>query len=228
MGVGDYVCEYDTLTIGVTTMQRLLMYDCEIINLIPDRRELMHPDYSYCSHWRDFNNMGISVVGTWRNYDIMGGSFVPLPLGKYEAFVNDSGSVPIALHLPQFRRLQQLIWGADSIIGFNTIAFDDYLMVSNGFDVTTDYDLLCQTRVAVGQPPHYKAGVTTGGYSLANLAHANGMAKTGTGELAPMLWQDGKRQQVVDYCLNDVKLVNNLYWRKQNGLLRDPLTAKLL
>lgn len=214
-------------------MQKILMYDCEIINLIMNVREPIDRRYSYCGGWRDFEGMGISVVGTWRNYDLRYHRerciTLPRPLGKYEAFVNSSNVIGLSLFaLYEFDYLQRLLWGADVVVGFNSIAFDDKLMCANGLEVTTTYDLLCETRIAVGQPPHYTRGVTTGGYSLANLAQANGMTKTGTGALAPMLWQDGKKQQVIDYCLNDVKLLHDLYWRKQNGMLRDPVSGKLL
>lgn len=40
-----------------------------------------------------------------------------------------------------------------------------------------------------------------------------GKGKSGNGELAPILWQDGKHQQVIDYCLNDVKLLRSLYFK---------------
>ena len=81
------------------------MYDCEIINLIAPNN-LSYNDkfdykngwltdcdgYRYCDSWQDFEHMGISVIGTWRNYDtlnLFGRSVViPLPFGKYEAFVN--------------------------------------------------------------------------------------------------------------------------------------------
>lgn len=39
--------------------------------------------------------MGISVIGTWRNFDlitVLGKNYIiPLPWGKYEAFVNYQG-----------------------------------------------------------------------------------------------------------------------------------------
>lgn len=60
------------------------------------------------------------------------------------------------------------------------------------------------------------------------VAKANGMSKTGTGSLAPKLWQEGKRQEVIDYCLNDVTLTYKLLNLGLDGKLKDPNTGKSL
>ncbi|MGL4502417.1 MAG: hypothetical protein ACRCU2_25360 [Planktothrix sp.] len=58
--------------------------------------------------------------------------------------------------------------------------------------MTTTYDLLCEIPVAAGMPPHYVKGVTRGSYSLEALAKTNlGVGKSGSGVLAPQLWQQG-------------------------------------
>ncbi|WP_330203625.1 hypothetical protein [Cyanobacterium sp. Dongsha4] len=215
-------------------MEKLLIYDCEIINLIRNIKEPMNPNYSYCSHWSDFNNMGISVIGTWRNFDlitVLGKNYIiPLPWGKYEAFVNYQGNREQGTGNSEcFRKFYKLYCLCDRLIGFNSISFDDMLCKSNGMKINTDFDLLCEVREAVGMPRHYVRGKTKGGYNLNNLAVTNGLgAKSGSGKLAPILWQDGKHQQVIDYCLNDVKLVRSLYFKFINGLLKDPHSLKLL
>ena len=80
--------------------------------------------------------------------------------------------------------------------------------------IQTDFDLLCEVRERVGQPRQYIKGITRGGYNLNNLALKNlGVGKTGTGALAPQLWQDGKKKEVIHYCLNDVRLLKLLYFR---------------
>ena len=95
--------------------------------------------------------------------------------------------------------------------------------------IKTDFDLLEKVRISSRQPPQYVRGVTRGGYNLQNLAQKNlGVGKTGSGELAPKLWQDDKKQEVIDYCLNEVRLLKQLYFRFINGLLRDPHSGKLL
>lgn len=216
-------------------MQKLLMYDCEIINMIDDGRTARLPNYQYCDGWRDFNHMGISVIGTWRNFDVItvfGKTItVPLPLGKYEAFVNDDTDFELN-DMECFAKFFSLYWESDKLIGFNSIAFDDRLINANLSAkslIQTTFDLLCEVREAVGMPREYVYGKTRGGYNLNNLAVKNGLgSKTGTGELAPKLWQDGKQQQVIDYCLNDVKLLKQLYFKFQNGLMKDPHTLQLI
>jgi hypothetical protein len=202
-------------------MTKILTYDCEIINCIPSYYEEDLPSYNYCNGWRDFKGMGISVIGTWRNFDCFN------PFGKYEAFVNHASYMTEINALPQFRKFLALAQKADLIVGFNSLSFDDKLLKANGISITTDFDLLCEIREAVGMPRHYVKGVTRGGYNLNNLARTNlGVVKTGTGELAPMLWQDGFCQQVIDYCLNDVKLLKQLYFRFVKGRMVDPHTRQ--
>ena len=38
-------------------------------------------------------------------------------------------------------------------MGFNSLNFDDKLLAANGMNVTTDFDLLAEVRVAAGMPP---------------------------------------------------------------------------
>ena len=50
--------------------------------------------------------------------------------------------------------------------------------------------------------------------------------KTGTGANAAILWQRGKYQEVIDYCLNDVKLTLDLLKNIQanDGWINNPKT----
>jgi hypothetical protein len=65
-------------------------------------------------------------------------------------------------------------------------------------------------------------------YKLDAIAKANGMAKTGTGELAPIMWQRGQKQEVIDYCLNDVRVTTAILELGLAGELADPNTGKKL
>ncbi len=218
-------------------MQKILIYDCEIINLIPHRYKPNNPNYSYCNGWKDFNNMGVSVIGSWRNFDLIniGGKnfIVPIPWGKYQAFVNPNSRIPAFVgknRVEDFVTFYKLFILSDRLVGFNSVAFDDFLCKANGMTaIKTDFDLLREVRIASNQPPDFVRGVTKGGYNLENLAQKNlGRGKTGRGELAPVLWLDGRKQEVINYCINDVKLLKQLYFRFINGLLRDPHSGKLL
>lgn len=182
-----------------------LFYDCEIIKCIPSYNQTNDPHYEYCDGWHDFKNMGISVIGVYAAW-----------LDTYLAiFGNNLDLFTTLLH------------ETDRIIGFNSISFDDNLLKANGVQITTDYDLLYEVRIAAGMPGHYVKGVTRTGYSLGALAETNlYTGKTGSGELAPMLWQDGRRQEVIDYCMNDVKLLVELYQKR--SCLKDPTDGSLL
>ncbi len=170
-------------------MVKRLFYDCEIIKCIPNQWEDNLPNYEYCDGWHDFPNMGISVIGAYIEW-----------MDHYSAFTSNS-----------FDMFQQVVNIADEIIGFNSLSFDDNLCHANGININTTIDLLCKVRVAAGMPPFFVQGVTRAGYSLNALATSNlEFQKSGSGELAPMLWQDGKRDEVIKYCLNDVKLLVEL------------------
>ncbi len=218
-------------------MKNLLIYDCEIIKLIPDKYKPNNPNYSYCQGWSDFNNMGISVIGTWSNFHLINigvkNFLIPIPWGKYEVFINPNSLIPAFVgknRVENFVTFYKLFILSDRLIGFNSVAFDDSLCKANGMTaIKTDFDLLREVRIASNQPPDFVRGKTRGGYNLQNLALKNlGKGKTGRGELAPKLWQEGRKQEVIDYCLNDVKLLKQLYFRFINGLLKDPHSGKLL
>lgn len=183
--------------------KKILFYDCEIKNLIPDRYGYIDK-YTYAKGWDDFEGMGIACVGTyatWKGYGVF-----------------------LSNQLEEFR---QLVDECDILIGFNSISFDDRLLAANGVNIETTYDLLCEVRIASGQPPHYTRGVTRGGYALENLAKTNlGRGKTGTGSLAPQLWQNNQYEQVVQYCLNDVELLKEL-WERRSHII-DPTNGKIL
>lgn len=68
------------------------------------------------------------------------------------------------------------------------------------------YDLLVEIWAGAGLGPEFRFQ-THAGYGLDAVCERNlGLRKTGNGALAPVLWQQGKRGQVIDYCLQDVKM----------------------
>jgi len=184
-----------------------LVYDAEILRCIPQKglNPQTHPDLDFCAGWEDFEHMGISVIGAFDSATRL-----------YRVFLADN-----------FDEFQSLVDECDTIVGFNSISFDDRLCAANGLRVTTTYDLLREVRIASGQPPDYVPGVTRSGYNLNALAHATlGLSKSGTGEMAPVLWQRGQRGQVIDYCLRDVALTWWLYESRYG--IRDPHTGEVL
>ncbi|NEQ45596.1 MAG: hypothetical protein F6K00_19455 [Leptolyngbya sp. SIOISBB] len=187
---------------------RYLIYDCEIIKCIPDRDGTRFDDYEYCDGWSDHANMGISCVG----------------------FAASNGDVCVC----RWDDPGDKAWGlsllnnADIIVGFNSRRFDDALMAANGVAVSTAYDLLEQVRIAAYDSPDWEDQPPGCSYALGAIGEANGFPKTGSGVLAPQLWQQGKHQEVIDYCLNDVKITKALLDLGLKGELIDPNTSQKL
>ncbi len=143
--------------------------------------------------WRDYQYLGISVIGCYA-------SWLPEKI-RLQAFTEGN-----------FQEFQKLADEANEVIGFNSLSFDDRLCQAHGIRIKTTYDLMVEVRRAAGEP---LSGPCTPGYNLAQLAEINlGQKKTGLGSQVPDLWGQGKYQQVIDYCLNDVMLLMNLYQRR--------------
>lgn len=185
------------------TSRQFVVYDCEIVNCIPTGSR--SPDFTYCQGWKDFTGMEISVIAAYSSWD-----------DAYHIYLQDN-----------LAAFEVLVKQANEVVGFNSVQFDDNLCAAHGLNVTTTYDLLCEIRVAAGMPPHYVKGVTRGGYSLEALAKTNlGIGKSGSGALAPQLWQQGQYGKVIDYCLGDVAITRKLYQRRYQ--LVDPTNGQLL
>lgn len=185
-----------------------LIYDCEIVNCIPPRnRADCDSSLTYAGGWTSYAEMDISTICV---YDYS--------TDAYRVFLEDN--------LGEF---DKLVAEREIIIGFNSKFFDDKLCLVNDLKVETTYDLLSEIRVASGQPPGYVYGQTRKGYSLEALAKANlGIGKSGSGALAPELWQRGKFGTVISYCLNDVAITRKLFELGLSGDLKDPTNGERL
>jgi hypothetical protein len=189
----------------------MIVYDCEIVKAIPpaDINQQMN-GIKYCAGWRDFDNMGISVICAYDNVS-----------ERYRVFDGK--------HLSEF---QKLVDQADLIIGFNNLAFDNRLCRANGVNIPDEkcFDILVKIWEAAGLGPEYKYP-SHSGFSLDACVKANfpGEAKTGHGEQAPIQWQRGEIGAVVDYCLHDVKLTEMLFTEMRiNGAIVNPNNGRLL
>lgn len=100
------------------------------------------------------------------------------------------------------------------LVGFNSIPFDNAVIAATlgvGFEEEKCYDLLRETWAAAGLGPVFQRG-THGGYGLDAICEKNfGTKKSGNGALAPVLWQRGNVGEVIDYCLNDIRLTKQLF-----------------
>jgi hypothetical protein len=168
-----------------------LIYDIEIKKAVPDKNFARQAGIEYCEGWHDHANMGISVIGA---YDYLE--------DRYRTFCDDN--------LNQFISLCEV---RAPLVSFNGIGFDDKVItaVAGGMPDSARYDILRELWVAAGLSPTF-GGKSHGGFGLEATCEANyGMRKTGNGALAPALWQQGRIGEVIDYCLNDVRMTKRLF-----------------
>jgi len=111
------------------------------------------------------------------------------------------------------------------IVGFNSINFDNRVLSAVwGVDASkrNNYDILRGIWAAVAL-----VGGARGGYGLDACCAANfGTKKSGNGAMAPVDWQRGKIGDVIDYCLQDVRLTKMLFDEIcLHGSIRSPKDA---
>jgi hypothetical protein len=187
-----------------------LIYNAEILKMIPPRNPVDRiPNLKYSEGWGDYFGMGISVVG--------------FGTSEREWFWDATAPKPFLVR--DFTKAKEIEF---VIVGFNSRNFDDRLMAAHSIQIQTDYDLLEEVRIAAGFSAHYQSVPKGFSYKLDAIARANGMAKTGNGELAPKLWQEGKYQEVIEYCLMDIKITRQMLLLGLAGELIDPNTGRML
>lgn len=170
--------------------QSMMIFDCEIRKAILGRRESPLQGIEYADGWRDFANMGISVICT---YDYLE--------DRYQAFFEDN-----------FSDLQKLISEREVIVNFNGLGFDNPLCEANNIHVPNEktYDILVKVWEGAGLGPKF-VYPTHAGYGLDACCATNfGANKTGFGGFAPVWWQRGEYGKLVSYCLDDVRLTKGL------------------
>lgn len=188
-----------------------LVYDLEIFKAIPPRISSERIEgIMYCNGWDDKVNMGISVIC---------------------AAANDTQQSVFCWREDQdnLKRFQWEVEQHDLLVGFNSESFDDKVLAAHGIHVHTGYDILREFYKAKGIDPYpEKFDSRYAGCGLNAIAHANGLgAKTGDGALAPVWWQQGEKERVVEYCIQDVKLTQAIFEKILNGeSLNDPSTGR--
>ena len=174
----------------------ILIYDTEIKKAIPSGQR--DPDVKYCNGWTDYAGMGISVI-TAADYST----------GRFHVFLNDNKE-----------GFAKAVSNADVIVGFNQINFDNNVVLANwGIQIPKEknFDILAEIWKALGGRKK--------GYGLDAICKANfGIEKTGDGALAPVLWQQKKAGEVIDYCMNDTKMTQLVFEKiRKDGFLLDPV-----
>lgn len=176
----------------------ILVLDAEILNIIKGRDEpeidglvYVRPDKPGDDPWRCFEQMGLTTVCTY--------SYIS---DRYRVF-----------GLESLGSLQSEICSHRTVATFNGQNFDLPLLDhwGVGLDGQLHYDLLREVWAAAGFDPDVYDHSTHRFFGLHAMAMANlGEGKNGNGALAPQLWQQGNYCDVIDYCLNDVRLLKLL------------------
>lgn len=176
--------------------KRVLIYDIETLCPVLTKDTTPLPGIEYATSFQDWAGLGIACLCCYL-----------MDKDKYRVF--DS------YNMGEFAALLQ---EHDVIVGFNNYKFDDNLLLH--FDIadvsklrSASYDILRQVYVGLGLNPDgpfydkkYK------GNNLNKIAEINlNEGKVLDGHLAPVLWQQGQRAKVIDYCLDDVRLTRKLY-----------------
>ena len=169
--------------------KKIIVFDCEIKKRIED-----------CSKgWQSHDEMGVSVLVLF-DYQTM----------RYRIF--DDKNILEAL---------MLLNTTDLCVGFNTVGFDWKLLRATyempDVRASRDYDILREIWLSLGLNPDVFNPRTHGGYKLDDVAYDTiGLRKSGDGALAPVLYQEGRIMELVDYCVQDVKIEKELFEFTQN------------
>lgn len=190
--------------------EKIVVYDIEIVNAIPDRKTSNKDGIKYCKGWGDYANMGVSVIGA---YD----------------YAEDRTRVFCKDNIDEFF---SLVKSSNVLVGFNNIPFDNKVLdyvAQMPPDSARYYDILRELWVASGLTTTFSFP-THMGFGLDVTCRANGLSpKTGDGALAPVQWQRGEIGTVIDYCLNDVLMTKQLLDKiNTKGWLTSPKDGKAL
>jgi hypothetical protein len=184
----------------------MIVIDCEIKKMIPDSRAPQLPGIEYCIGWTDYVGMGLAVCCA---YDYA--------TQKKYAFWDDPVTVdPPPFDTPDYingnlTELQALIDGTDYVIGYNNHTFDNKLLSAHFVEIQEkrSYDIYPQIIDAAGLSN--SPFTLRKGYKLNDVAKANRMGgKSGSGEMAPVLWQQRRLLELRDYCFRDVRLTKRI------------------
>lgn len=173
---------------------KALIYDIEIEKGIVGKGETRREGFEYCAGWHDHANMGVSVIGAYDYGE-----------DRYRVFCKDN-----------MEAFFQAVDDADVLVSFNGLAFDNQVIRAcwSQTDFKPDgkcYDLLVELWAAAGLGPKFEYP-SHAGFGLDAVCLANfGTRKTGHGAAAPLYWQQKMIGNVIDYCLNDVRLTKQLF-----------------
>jgi hypothetical protein len=172
---------------------KVMAFDIEILNAIPNRDGRREPGIGYARDWDDHKGMDIACIAVWD-------------------YCTD---MPLVICKDNLETMRQMAAVYDVIVGFNTVKFDNRILAAHGIEfhpLAQQYDILREFWILDGLDPDRFDPATHGGYKLDICAQVNfGIGKSGDGATAPINWQRGKIGEVVSYCIRDVILTKRLF-----------------
>ncbi|MBC7836643.1 ribonuclease H-like domain-containing protein [Acetobacteraceae bacterium] len=140
----------------------------------------------------DFSNLELTVVGI---HDSL--------TGELSSFLK-----------PELQKLWPILESADMLVGYNSDHFDIPILnryYAGDLSRIKSLDLLKEVKNVLGRR-----------LRLDSLAEATlGKNKSGSGKEAQIWWTQGNIEKVREYCLDDVRITNELYeYAKNNGSLK--------
>lgn len=168
------------------------LFDIEIRNPIPEKNTQPRFGYRYCRHWGDHAGMGIACLVAARP-----------DLSEVLAFVTGEDLIPASCDVYHLSAFAEMLRTIELVVGFNSRFFDCKLLAAKGIYIpeTRHLDFLHEIKKAT-------KSAAPKGYKMELLSQrCGGPAKNGSGAEAPYLWQEGHREQVIDYCKNDIKML---------------------
>jgi len=176
----------------------VLVFDIETRCPVLAKGEDRVPGITYADGWTDFRGMGIATLCAYDFHEARFRSFGMESRKEFYALANER----------------------EFVIGWNSQRFDDELLRVNWemYEEKRSFDLML-----------YFADAGGGRVKLDDACKANGLeGKSGVGgALAPVEWQRGHYNRVIDYCLEDVRLTAKLFHKGINrGCLNYPYKGK--
>lgn len=194
----------------------MIIYDIETIRPVRPRdpAEIL-PGIEYADNWQDYRAMGIAVICAYDTeadrFRVFGG----YDGARLQPIGNDLVADPSDLE-------RFAAFAANrTLVGWNNRRFDDPLLAAHGVEVVESWDIKAALMQAGcgGQ-----RGNSLEAFAAANLT---GAGKSMAGAMAPVWWQRGQRERVVDYCLQDVNMTRRLLDRLlHKGELVSPLDGR--
>jgi DEAD/DEAH box helicase domain-containing protein len=164
--------------------KNIVVFDCEIENDVDGKNVT----------WATKDKMGFSV-----------GCLFDYRTGDYGVYFKED-----------IKRFAERLNQADLIVGFNILGFDNELVRAQGGPLLPDdklkhWDILYYSRLAMGwrEGDRYPKGMRLDDHLKATFGEE--FMKTEDGALAPKMWRDGRRGEVVSYCLADVRREKMLF-----------------